>query len=94
MQASISASGKAVLVNSSATDGSQTLAGVLRDCVETANGDVVAVMYLTGSFLSDKLLFGGSDTVNTHFSQWTGKAIAVAGLCCEASNPYPGSTWS
>jgi hypothetical protein len=90
----ISASGKVVLVNSANTDGSQTLAGVLRDYVETANGDVAAVMYLTGSFLSDRLLFGGSDTVNKHFSQWTGKAIAVGSLYCEASNPYPGSTWS
>jgi len=81
-------------VNSASTDGSQTLAGVLRDCVETANGDVVAVMFLTGSFLADKLLFGGSDTVNSHFSLWTGKAIAVQGLYCEASNAYPGSTRS
>jgi len=48
----ISASGKAALVNSAATDGSQTLAGVLRDSVETANGDVVAVMFLSGSLLS------------------------------------------
>jgi hypothetical protein len=90
----ITATGKAVLVNSAATDGSQVLAGILRDPVETAAGDVAAVMYLTGSFLADRLLFGGSDAVNNHFSLWTGKAIAVAGLYCEASNPYPGSTWS
>jgi hypothetical protein len=90
----ISASGKAVLVNSANTDGSQTLVGVLRDCVETANGDVAATVYLSGSFLADKLLFGGVDTVSTHFSNWTGKAIAVGSLYCEASNPYPGSTWS
>jgi len=51
-------------------------------------------MFLTGTFLADKLLFGGSDTVNSHFSLWTGKAIAVQGLYCEASNAYPGSTWS
>lgn len=89
----VTATGKAVLVNSAAADGSQTIAGVLRDCVETANGDVAAVMYLTGSFLSDKLLFGGSDTVNAHFSRWTGKAIAVQGMYCEPSNPYPNSTW-
>jgi hypothetical protein len=90
----ISASGKAVLVNSANTDGSQMLVGVLRDCVETANGDVAANVYLSGSFLSDKLKFGGSDTVSKHFSQGTGKAIAVQGMYCEASNPYPVSTWS
>lgn len=54
-----------MLVNSSATDGSQTLAGILESDVETANGDVAAVMFLTGSFLADNLLFGGSDTVDT-----------------------------
>jgi Bacteriophage lambda head decoration protein D len=53
----ITATGKALLVNSANTDGSQTLAGVLRDSVETAAGDVVgAVMYLTGSFLANRLL--------------------------------------
>jgi hypothetical protein len=70
------------------------LVGILESDVETANSDVVAVAYITGNFLADKLLFGGSDTVNAHFSQWTGKAIAVEGLYCEASNAYPSSTWS
>jgi Bacteriophage lambda head decoration protein D len=90
----VSATGKAVLVNSSATDGSQTLAGVLRDSVETGNGDVSAVMYLTGSFLADKLLFGGTDTVNKHFSPATGRALVAEGLYAEPSQGYPASTWS
>jgi hypothetical protein len=90
----VTATGKGVLVNSANTDGSQTLVGILESDVETANGDVSAIVFLTGSFLSDRLLFGGSDTVSKHFSQATGKAIAVQGMYCEASNPYPGSTWS
>ena len=65
-----SASGKAVLVNSAATDGSQTLAAVLAHDTETGNGDVIAVAYLTGSFLASRLLFGGTDTVATHFSRF------------------------
>jgi hypothetical protein len=48
----VTATGKAVLVNSAHTDGSQTLVGILESDVETANGDVSANVYLSGSFLS------------------------------------------
>jgi Bacteriophage lambda head decoration protein D len=89
----VSATGKALLVNSSNTDGSQTLAGVLEHSVETAAGDVSATVYLTGSFLADKLLFGGVDTVSKHFNQFTGKALA-ADLYAEPSSSYPGASWS
>jgi hypothetical protein len=62
--------------------------------VETANGDVVAVMFLTGSFLADRLLFGGADAVNNHFSRWTGKALAAQGMYAEPSQSYPSSAWN
>jgi hypothetical protein len=90
----VTATGKAVLVNSQATDGSQTLAAVLDLDTETASGDQVVVAYITGSFLASKLLFGGSDTVANHFQRFTGRALAVPAIFCEWSTPEPDSAWS
>lgn len=59
----ITASGNAVAVDSAQTDGSQTPYAVLAEDVLT--GDV-ATVYLTGEFNSNKLTFGGTDTVDTH----------------------------
>src|SRR5260370_17028982 len=59
----ITATGKATLVNSAAADGSQQFAAVLAFDTETASGDTTVVAYLTGSFLSDKLLFGATYTL-------------------------------
>jgi hypothetical protein len=90
----ITATGKAVLVNSAAADGSQQFAAVLARDTETASGDQVVIAYITGSFLADKLLFGGSDSVDTHFSKWTGKALAVESMYAEASQPEADPRWS
>lgn len=75
-------------MNSRATDGSQTLVAVLQDDIDTASGDSLAVVYITGSFLASKLLFGGTDTLATHFSPWTGRSIAVPAIFAEPSTQY------
>jgi Bacteriophage lambda head decoration protein D len=90
----VSATGKAVLLDSTRTDGANVLAAVLARDTETANGDVVVIAYITGSFLASKLLFGGTDTVNTHFSRFTGKAIAAGAIFVEWSTAEPTSGWS
>jgi hypothetical protein len=90
----VASTGKAILVNSAATDGSQTLAAILARDTEIASGDQVVIAYITGSFLKDRLLFGGSDTADTHFSRWTGKALAVEAMYAEPSTPEPDSAWN
>jgi hypothetical protein len=90
----ITATGKAVLVNSADTDGSQQLMGILARDTETAFGDQVVIAYITGSFLADKLLFGGTDTLANHFNKWSGKAIAVEAMYAEPSTPEPDSAWN
>lgn len=62
----ITASGKAELVNSAHADGSQTPIGILASDVDTSFGDQLGVVYITGSFLVNNLLFGGTDTFATH----------------------------
>lgn len=63
------ASSKCVIVNSAtqgATPGSGIVYAVLAETVDTAAGDVVAPVYYTGEFNENALVFGGSDTANTH----------------------------
>lgn len=62
----ITASGLAVAVNSTATDGSQTPFCIATDSVDTTNGDVQSTGYTAGMFNSAALIFGGTDTVDTH----------------------------
>jgi len=90
----ISASGKAILLNSQATDGSQTLVAILAHDLETSGGDQIALAYVTGSFLADRLLFGGSDVVASHFNRFTGRGIAAPSIFAEPSTSYPDSPWS
>ncbi|MDP5277150.1 head decoration protein [Chengkuizengella axinellae] len=62
----VSADKKAVLVDSTKGDGSQRPYGILTDDIDATNGEMPAVVYLTGEFNEDKLTFGGADTADTH----------------------------
>ncbi|AIF51250.1 head decoration protein [Pelosinus sp. UFO1] len=64
----ITTSGKAVKVDSSKTDGSETAYAILSQDVDATSADTVAPVYLTGEFNSDALIFGGTDTQATHKS--------------------------
>lgn len=56
-----------VPVNSANADGSQEPYCILTDDIDTAQeSDVVSTGYFTGIFDKDSLVFGGSDTVETH----------------------------
>lgn len=62
----ITASQKAVIVNSTNADGSQTADCILTDTVDTTAGDVVTTAYSAGTFNRAALIFGGTDTADTH----------------------------
>jgi hypothetical protein len=62
----ITASGKLKLVNSANTDGSKTPYAVLAEDADASSADAAAPLYLTGEFNENHLVFGGSDTVDTH----------------------------
>ena len=61
----IAATGKYKVVNSANTDGSQDADCILADDVDTT-ASVVAVAYTSGHFNRKALVFGGSDTADTH----------------------------
>jgi len=56
------------LVDSSATDGSQEPFAVLMEDVDASAGPAVGIANLTGEYIRTKLIFGGSDTWQTHFT--------------------------
>lgn len=62
----ITTGGKAVLVDSSKSDGSQTPYGVLTEDVDATSADKVSSVYLSGEFVDAALSFGGTDTAATH----------------------------
>ncbi|MCZ8520134.1 MULTISPECIES: head decoration protein [Paenibacillus] len=62
----ITAENKAVLVDSTKTDGSQVPFAVLADDVDATLSDKTAAVYLTGEFNDSKLTFGGTDTLAKH----------------------------
>jgi len=62
----VTATGKAKIVDSTATDGSQDPKSVLADDVDATGGDVVSLHYLTGEFNQNELTVGGTDTVAQH----------------------------
>lgn len=61
----ITVSGQYVVVNSANTDGSENADCILADDVDTTES-VVAVAYTSGHFNRKALVFGGSDTADTH----------------------------
>jgi len=62
----ITASGLAVPVDSTKSDGSEVADCILTDDVDTTDGDVVATAYSSGLFNRKALIFGGTDTVDKH----------------------------
>ncbi len=62
----INASGKYTIVKSTNTDGSQTANCVLAQAIDATNADVIATVYLRGRFNRSALIFGGTDTADTH----------------------------
>lgn len=62
----ITATTKGVIVNSTNSDGSQTANCILTDDVDTTAADVVTTAYATGTFNRAALIFGGTDTADTH----------------------------
>ena len=62
----VTASGKAVKVDSSKSDGSQTPHAILIEDTDATDADAVATVFLTGEFNAAALKFGGADTVATH----------------------------
>jgi hypothetical protein len=58
--------GKALKVDSSKSDGSEDADCVLTDTIDTTDGDVVTTAYKTGSFNRKALVFGGTDSPETH----------------------------
>lgn len=62
----ITASSKLVAVDSANSDGSENPYGVLAQKTDATTGDKTTVVWLTGEFNSERLIFGGSDTIATH----------------------------
>lgn len=56
----VTASGKLVICDTTATDGSEVPFAVNYQEVDTTDGDEEAVIYLQGSFNEDALTFGGA----------------------------------
>src|SRR5690625_1473540 len=69
MVVALGADGKAVQVDSTAEDGTDVPYGVVTDDIDATDGDVPAVLYLTGEFNARALIFKGSDTVDEFKSQ-------------------------
>ena len=59
-------SGKYCTVNSTAVDGSDTPLCILQEGVDATSANVIGLVFLTGEFNEAALVFGGSDTVDTH----------------------------
>lgn len=62
----VTATGEATIVNSTATDGSQTSYAILAEDVDATAAAKSAAVYLTGEFNENALTFGGTDTADTH----------------------------
>lgn len=62
----VTASGKYVAVDSGKTDGSQNAECVLVHNVDASSADQNAVVYISGVFNKNELIFGGSDTAAKH----------------------------
>ncbi|MCM3567858.1 head decoration protein [Neobacillus mesonae] len=73
----VTATGEGTTVNSTASDGSQTAYGVLADDVDATSETKPAAIYLTGEFNESALVFGGTDTADTHKASLRGLSIFV-----------------
>jgi len=64
----VEATGIFKLVDSEAEDGSEKPYAVLMEDVDATSAQEVGTAYLTGEFIKSKLIFGGSDTWETHLA--------------------------
>lgn len=62
----VTASGKAVLADKSANDGSQVAKYILADDVDARGADVVAQCYVSGLFNRKALIFAENNTADDH----------------------------
>lgn len=60
------ATGKCALADSTKSDGTEKVYGVLLAAVDATDGDRMGVAALTGEFNQYALAFGGTDTFETH----------------------------
>lgn len=65
----VAASGQCVPVDKAASDGSQTVFGVLADDVTTGEEAGYAEVYLSGEFAISALVFGGESAAADHMDQ-------------------------
>ena len=66
------------LVDSTATDGSQDVVGIVCDDITVeADAEAVSTMYVKGEFNQRRLRFGGSDTAETHKRRMTEIGLLV-----------------
>ena len=72
------AAGGYALADSTATDGSQNVVGIITDdTTAEASANVVTTMYVKGEFNQRQLRFGGSDTVDNHIRHMTEIGLIV-----------------
>ena len=72
--------GNYVLVDSTATDGSQDVVGIACDDITIEDGaTAVSTMYIKGEYNRRCLRFGGTDTVETHIRRMTDISLIVRG---------------
>lgn len=62
----ITASGKLKKVDSTASDGSQKIYGILLEDIDASTADKIASIGLTGEYNKQAMVFGGTDTTATH----------------------------
>lgn len=74
----VSATGLAVPVDSTKTDGSEVPFGILTDDINTdQTEDVVTTAYISGLFNREALVLGGTDTVSKHENRLRERGIFV-----------------
>ena len=71
----ITATGKYVLCDTESEDGSEAPQCVLSEAADATDDEVNAVVYLSGMFDEAQLVFGGTDTADTHRAALRGKNI-------------------
>ena len=66
------------LVDSTATDGSQNVIGIICDDITVADGETAEnTIYVKGEFARRFLQFGGTDTADTHLRQMTKDGMII-----------------
>ena len=71
----VAGSGKCKLLSSANVDGSGEIFGILYQDVDASEGDLPGVVCVTGDFNADAVVFGGTDTPETHRDAARNKGI-------------------